>query len=119
MGVPQGSCLGPFLFLVSINDLPCIIKNSKVSMYADDTSLYHLSKDISQLNKTINEDLEKLDRWLQGIRLSLNSTKTHSMMITTQHKKKHLDNSGQTFQPSIREVASNTEYLGVQIDEHL
>ena len=123
VGVPQGSCLGPLLFLVYINDLPCIIKNSKVSMYADDTSLYNFSKDISQLNGAINEDLGKLDRWLKGNRLSLNVTKTHSMLITTKHKKKYLGISGQTFQPCIREtnveVISNTKYLGVQIDEHL
>ena len=123
VGVPQGSCLGPLLFLVYINDLPCIIKNSKVSMYADDTSLYHFPKNISQLNWAINEDLGKLDRWLKGNKLSLNVTKTHSMLITTKHKKKYLDISGQTFQPSIREtsveVASNTKYLGVQLDEHL
>ena len=123
VGVPQGSCLCPLLFLVYINDLPCIIKNSKVSMYADDTSLYHFSKNISQLNWAINQDLGKLDRWLKGNKLSLNVTKTHSMLITTKHKKKYLDISGQTFQPSIREtsveVASNTKYLGVQLDEHL
>ena len=44
--VPQGSCLGLLLFLVYINGLLCIVKNSKVSMYADDTSIYHSSKDI-------------------------------------------------------------------------
>lgn len=123
VGVPQGSCLGPLLFLVYINDLPCVIKNSKVSMYADDTSIYHFSKDITQLTEAINEDLRKLDTWLKGNKLSLNVTKTHSMLITTKHKKKHLEISNQTFQPSIREtrveVASNTKYLGVQIDENL
>ena len=80
MEVLQGSCLGPLLYLVYINDLPCIIKNPKVSMYADNTSLYHFSKDISQLNEPISEDLGKIDRWLKGNKLSLNVTKTHSML---------------------------------------
>ena len=123
VGVPQGSCLGPLLFLVYINDHPCIMENSKVSMYADDTSLYYSSSDISQLNDALNEDLKKLDRWLKGNKLSLNVVKTRSMLITTKQRKKYLETSDQNFKPSIREenvqVVSNTKYLGIQIDENL
>ena len=123
VGVPQGSCLGPLLFLVYINDLPCIMENSKVSMYADDTSLYYSSSDISQLNDALNEDLKKLDRWLKGNKLSLNVVKTRSMLITTKQRKKYLETSDQNFKPSIREenvqVVSSTKYLGIQIDENL
>ena len=79
IGVPQGSCLGPLLFLVNMDDLPCIVKNSKVSMFADDTSIYHSSKNITQLNTALNEELRRLDRWLQGNKLSLNVAKTLSM----------------------------------------
>ena len=67
VGVTQECCLGPLLFLVYINDLPCIVKNSKVSMYANDASIYHSSKDIMQLNTALHEELPRLDRWLQGI----------------------------------------------------
>ena len=70
--MPQDSCLGPLLFLVYINDLSLAIKNSTTSMFADDTSIYRCSKDVHQLNREINEDLEKLDEWLMGNKLSLN-----------------------------------------------
>ena len=123
VGVPQGSCLGPLLFLLYINDLPCIVKSSKVSMYADDTSIHHSSKDIAQLNAVLNEELRGLDRWLKGNKLSLNVAKTCSMLITTKQKKKYLTAANQALQPSIREehieVICNTKYLGVQIDENL
>ena len=82
VSVTPGSYLGPLLFLVNINTF-LHYENSKVSMYADDTSIYHSSKDITQLNTTLNEELRRLDKWLQGYKLSLNVTKTRSMLITT------------------------------------
>ena len=91
-------------------------------MYPNDTSIYHSSKDIMQLNTALNEELRQLDRWLQGNKLSLNVAKTRSMLITTRQKK-YLTASDQALQPSIHEelieVKWNSKYLGVQIDESL
>ena len=91
-------------------------------MYTDDTSIYHSSKDIAQLNAVLNEEIWRLDRWLKRNNLSFNVAKTRSMLITTMEKKRYLTASNQALQPTIREehmeVIYNIKYLGVQIEEN-
>ena len=64
-------------------------------MYADDTSLCYQSLDVNKLNAVINNDLEKLQKWLMGSKLSLNTMKTQSMLISTKQKHMILRNQGQ------------------------
>ena len=120
VGVPQGSCLGPLLFLIYINDLPLAVQGSTVSMYADDTSLCHQALNMTQLNGDINNDLGRLDTWLQGNKLSSNVAKTHAMLITTRQKRNVLKSINQNLELNIRDneldVVQKTKYLGVQID---
>ena len=123
IGVPQGSCLGPLLFLIYINDLPLAITNSNTSMYADDTSICYHSHDITQLNEAINRDLYSLEKWLEGNKLSLNVVKTRAMLISTKQKYKALQNQSQDLHLKIKGVeldtVTNTRYLGVNIDSSL
>ena len=123
IGVPQGSCLGPLLFLIYINDLPYSVKNAKVSMYADDTSVAFQSDRTSQLTEALNDDLKNVHLWLKGNKLSLNVAKTKSLVISTRHKQAAMKDQAVTLALDICdapvEVAENIKYLGVYIDSSL
>ena len=83
IGVPQGSCLGPLLFLIDINDLSLALSNYNLTIYADDISISYASKNIEELHATLNSDLECLNKWLQGNKFSLNVIKTQAMVIAS------------------------------------
>ena len=122
VGVPQGSCLGPLVFLIYINDLPKATQ-VKVFMYADDTSLCHMSNDISKLESAINEDTELIDNWLKGNKLSLNIAKMKSMLICAKSRWKILNSNDDKLNLLIRdkelESVDVIKYLGVYVDYSL
>ena len=85
-GVPQGSVLGPLLFLIYINDLPNISKKLNFFLFADDTNIYYESNDLKSMEIIINEELKNLTLWLNVNRLSLNISKTNFVIFHVYNK---------------------------------
>ncbi|MES9992730.1 MAG: reverse transcriptase family protein, partial [Candidatus Thiodiazotropha sp.] len=87
-GVPQGSILGPLLFLVYINDIVENI-NSKIRLFADDTSLYIIVDDPLEAAQTLNSDMEKIHEWASKWLVTFNPSKSESLLFSRKHIKPH------------------------------
>ena len=116
-GVPQGSVLGPLLFLIYINDLHSAIKISKVYHFADDTNLLNIGNSPKIMQKLVNADLKILYKWLLANKISLNCDKTEIIFF---HKpgeivpEMKIKMNGHRIYPS-----NNIKYLGIYLDETL
>ena len=115
-GVPQGSILGPLLFLIYINDLCNICKLTTPILFADDTNLFSSGTDLDIMECIINEELTHISEWLKVNKLSLNIKKTQYMVFTKKKRKSpiKLKIDGH----AIHEVCK-TKFLGVFIDNKL
>ena len=82
-GVPQGSVLGPALFLLFVNDIPLHLTNSTVDIYADDTTITaraHFS-DLCSMTQRLNSDLDAVQRWASCNKMFINKKKVHGKRI--------------------------------------
>ena len=116
-GVPQGSILGPLLFLIYINDLANICKHTMPIIFAGDSNLFINEKDASKIELELNEELSNIASWLKIDKLSLNVNKTQFMMFS--RKQNQIENIVIRIEGQIIERVTQTKFLGVIIDEKL
>ena len=88
-GVPQGSVLGPVLFLIFIDDISYVVNHCHIRLFADDTSLFIEVDDAAQAAQYINADLSSINDWANKWLVSFNSSKSVSLLITNKRSMNH------------------------------
>ena len=122
VGVPQGSILGPLLFIIYLNDLPNACKLFQPIIYADDNTLYGSLKCFGDLNEksiseNINNELQDINTWLKLNKLSLNTSKTKYIVFHMPQKK--IPKLELKLDDKLIEQVSDFNLLGVHINQHL
>ena len=117
-GVPQGSILGPLLFLVYVNDMNLAFKSSVIHHFADDTNLLYSDKSLKKIKTSVEKDLANLYDWLCANRLSLNPGKTEFIIFRPSRKKIDLRITLKLHHTKLFE-SSNIKYLGLILDNML
>ena len=117
-GVPQGSVLGPLLFIIYSNDCTNSLKSCKCVLFADDTTVYQSHHDINILRKLVEEELSNLINWFKANTLSLNVSKTNVIIFSKtdliNYKDLVLNVDGIIIKP-----VKSTKFLGINIDKQL
>jgi hypothetical protein len=120
IGVPQGSVLGPFLFLLFANDLSNFVMDGCVNCFADDTVIYVTGRTISEVTTKLQGIINDVRQWYLGNRLKVNPTKSEVMYIGTPQRLKHLNsNSVLKYGNDVLSVTNNIRYLGLILDSNL
>ena len=118
-GVPQGSILGPLLFIIYLNDITKVVRHCTLSLYADDTCIYYACNDPDEMERKINEDLNNVANWLRCNELLLNNSKCEYMIVTSNRKRRHFANVQIRINNFPISRVLKCKYLGVVLNENM
>ena len=114
-GVPQGSVLGPLLYLIYVNDIANVSPNLLPILFADDTNVFLSGDSVDEMILTMNIEIKKITDWTVANKLSINIKKTHYMIFTTKRRTVNTNNNITINGKTIDKV-EKTEFLGVITD---
>ena len=117
--MPQGSLIGPILFAIFINDLASLFDKCSFHLYADDTVLYYSDKDPQVVESVLNDELNKVFKWMNENKLKLNCTKTVGMLLGTRYMLARHDNLHFKINDINIKNVESVKYLGLLIDREL
>ena len=122
-GVPQGSALGPLLFLIFINDLPQNVRNCVTNLFADDVALYISGKSLSETGDTFQCAINDAAQWYHDNRLTINIQKSSVMLLGSEARIRSLTCESRdlniVLDNTVIEQVQHAPYLGVTIDARL
>ena len=118
-GVPQGSSLGPLLFLIYINDFRLCLDKTESGHFADDTFILFASDKLGTIESVVNYELKLVSKWLRLNKLSLNATKTELIFFRSKQHHLNHDDISIKFNGLKLIPVEYVKYLGMYLDKYL